>query len=67
MILYVSFYELVDDGIGVGMLYYVRPAVQIVTITLPIHYCIPYTTYATTNYNVNSKQQKSKNIRNSLK
>lgn len=25
MILYVLFYELVDDSIGVGMLYYVRP------------------------------------------
>ena len=31
---------------------YVRPAVQIVTNPLPIHYCILFTTYATTIYNV---------------
>ena len=31
---------------------YVRPAVQIVTITLLIHYCISSTTYAITIYNV---------------
>ena len=50
-------YVVVDDGIGVGMLYYViryvRPVIQIVTITLPIHYCISSITYANANYNVN--------------
>ena len=40
---------------------YVRPAVQTVTITLLIHYCILSTTYSTNNYNVNNKQRKLQN------
>ena len=40
---------------------YVRPVIQTLTITLPIHYCISSTTYAITNYNVNNKQQKLQN------
>ena len=46
---------------------YVRPAVQIVTITLPIHYCISSTTHFINNYNVNNKQWKLQNIRNNCK
>ena len=53
VILYVLFYESVDDGIGVGMLYYVRPVLQIVTNPLLITYCTLSTTYTTNNYNVN--------------
>ena len=34
------------------MIGYVRPVLQIVTITLPIHYCILSTAYAITIYNV---------------
>ena len=66
MVLYVSFY-VIDFVVTIwDMMGYVRPAVQIVTITLLIHYCISSTTYAITNYNVNNKQWKLQNIGNSL-
>ena len=48
MIRIVLCYRFCCYGIG-----YVRPAVQIVTITLPIRYYILSTTYSTNNYNVN--------------
>ena len=67
MILYVSFYELVDDGIGVGSVVVVLDQIQTVTIPLPIHHCIHSTTYGITNYNINNKQRKLQNIRNFLK
>lgn len=38
---------------------YVRHGIQIVTITLPIHYCISSITYAIKIYNVNNKQRKA--------
>ena len=39
------------------MMGYVRPVIQIVTITLPIHYCISSTTYIINNYNVNNSNK----------
>ena len=45
MIWYVSVMTLVMMG-------YVGHDIQTVTITLPIHYCIPSTTYTINNYNV---------------
>ena len=60
----VSFYALGILYYGIG---YVRPAIQIVTNPLPTLYCIFSTTYATTIYIVNNKQQKLQNIRNNCK
>ena len=64
MICIVSFYEVVGDVSGVGC---VRPVIQTLTIHLLIHYCISSATYLTTNYIVNNKQQKLRNIRNNWK
>ena len=49
MIWCVSFYVIDFVVITLGC---VRPVIQIVTITLPIHYCILSTAYAITIYNV---------------
>ena len=46
---------------------YVRPVVQIVTITLLIHYCILSTTCPTNNYNVNNSNESYRIIRNNWK
>ena len=51
--MYIHIYPYIGNDIG-----YVRHDIQIVTITLLIHCCIPSTTYAITIYNVNNKQQK---------
>ena len=49
------------------MMGYVRPAVQIVTITLLIHYCILSTTYATNNYSVIISRENHRIIGNNWK
>ena len=59
----ISFYVVVGDGNGVGML----DLIQIVTNPLLISYCISSTTYPINNYNVNSKQWKLQNIGNNCK
>ena len=63
VILYVSFYEVADDGIGVGML----GMIQTVTIPLLIHYCILSTTYSTNNYNVNNSNKSYRIMGNNCK
>ena len=48
-VLWVYNNDIICIGNGIG---YVGPVIQIVTNPLLIHYCIPYTTYTVTNYNV---------------
>ena len=62
MIRIVLYYRFCCYGIG-----YVRPAVQTLTITLPIHYCILSTTYAITIYNVKISNENYRIFRNPLK
>ena len=59
----ISFYVVVGDGNGVGML----DLIQIVTNPLPIHYCIFSTTYSITIYIVIISNKKLQNIGNYLK
>ena len=49
------------------MMGYVRPVIQTLTITLPIHYCISSTTYAITIYIVKISRENYGIMRNNCK